>query len=189
MGGRPVNQHRRRRRRGLRTKECAAPRPSTVYVSVHSSAIEELYRRRYPSFRRALATVTGDFESAHDAVQDGFARAIARRESFRGSGSLEGWVWRICLRAAYDVRRAQGFSAEGVEEAIGLVEPESDPDLDAAIRSLPPRQRLMVFLHYFGDLSQEDVAVVTGTRPGTVAAALAQARATLEARLVEGRQR
>jgi DNA-directed RNA polymerase specialized sigma24 family protein len=43
--------------------------------------LEALYETRYVSFRNALATVTGSRESARDAVQEAFARALAGRRS------------------------------------------------------------------------------------------------------------
>jgi DNA-directed RNA polymerase specialized sigma24 family protein len=39
--------------------------------------LEALYETRYVSFRNALATVTGSRDSARDAVQEAFARALA----------------------------------------------------------------------------------------------------------------
>ena len=57
--------------------------------------------------------------------------------------------------------------------------PERDPELAAAVRALPPRRRLIVFLRYFADFSYEEVAAACGVSEGTVAAALAQARAEL----------
>jgi DNA-directed RNA polymerase specialized sigma24 family protein len=38
--------------------------------------LEELYRRRYTAFRNTLATITGGYDSARDAVQETFARAL-----------------------------------------------------------------------------------------------------------------
>ena len=67
-----------------------------------------------------------------------------------------------------------------------LVEPESDPVLAAALRSLPPRRRLILFLRYFADLSYTEIADVVGVSEGTVAATLAQARTALRAVLTEG---
>src|SRR5437763_1319670 len=41
-------------------------------------ALERLYRERYTAFRNGLATITGSSESARDAVQEAFARALRR---------------------------------------------------------------------------------------------------------------
>ena len=66
-----------------------------------------MYERRYAGFRNGAAALVGDYDLAHDLVQDGFARALAERERFRG-GSPEAWVWRIVERRAFDARRAAG---------------------------------------------------------------------------------
>ena len=154
----------------------------------HAEAIERIYRLRYVGFRNALATVTGSDESARDAVQEGFARALVQRAQFRG-GSLEAWIWRIALRCALDERRsARRLTYDQVLDAIdpGLVDPDGDPDVADAIRALPPRQRLIVFLHYFADLGYTQIAEACAVSKGTVAATLAHARATLQDALEPG---
>jgi RNA polymerase sigma-70 factor, ECF subfamily len=145
-------------------------------------AIEELYRERYVGFRNALATVTGSNETARDAVQEGFARALACRKQFRGDGSLAAWVWRIALRAALQARGEHRGSAAEVMDPQ-LVAPERNPALTAALATLPPRRRLMVFLRYFADFSYAEIAAACEVSEGTVAATLAQAHQSLAASL------
>ena len=153
--------------------------------------LEELYRQRRMAFRRAMATVTGDYDLARDAVQDGFALAYARRASFQGRSSLEAWVWRITLHAALRQRRRRGRVDVVAPDALEhletqVVAPERRPELAAALAALPPRQRLIVFLHYYGDLSYGRIAEVLETQEGTVAATLAAARASLRRALTQG---
>lgn len=143
-------------------------------------ALERLYRDRYVAFRNTLATVTGSYDSARDAVQETFVRAIRKRRDFRGEGSLEAWVWRIAFRTALEQRSArQTQPATNGSLDPALPEPERDPDLAAAVRLLPPRKRLIVFLHYFADLSYAEIAQALGISEGTVAATLSQGRAAL----------
>jgi RNA polymerase sigma factor (sigma-70 family) len=161
-------------------------------VGADVEAIEAVYRARHQGFRNALATVTGSYDSTRDAVQEGFAIALAKRAQFRG-GSLEAWIWRISLTCALDGRRAaRRLALNGVPEGLDaqLPDPLGDPELASAVRSLAPRQRLMVFLRYYADLSYAQIAEACGVSEGTVAAALAQARAVLlEALDPEGIQR
>jgi RNA polymerase sigma-70 factor (ECF subfamily) len=145
-----------------------------------AQAIEELYRERYVGFRNALATVTGSYDSAHDAVQEGFARALANRRQFRGDGSLAAWVWRITLRAALEAKDKREVSAHDVLDPL-LVAPERSPSLTTALAGLPPRRRLIVFLRYFADFSYADIAAACDVSEGTVAATLAQAHQALAA--------
>jgi RNA polymerase sigma-70 factor (ECF subfamily) len=147
--------------------------------------IEKVYRERYLGFRRALATVTGSYESAHDVVQEAFARAIAQRRSFRGEAPLGAWVWRIALRVAVDERRQSTRLPLDEMPDVGLVEPARDRELAEALRALPPRRRLVFFLRYFADLSYQEIAAACEISEGTVAAALAQARAAVAEALGE----
>ena len=148
--------------------------------------IEALYRASFLRYRNALATVTGSYDSARDAVQQAFAQAIADRAKFRRQGSLGAWVWKIALRQALALR--EDFATAALNGAFDprLVEPANDPVLAAALRALPPRRRLVVFLHYFADLSYPEIAEVVGITEGTVAATLNKARAALREAMTEG---
>jgi RNA polymerase sigma factor (sigma-70 family) len=153
-------------------------------VDAVRAEIEQLYRERFVGFRNAVSTVTGDYESARDAVQEGFARALRSRTRFRREGSLEGWVWRIVFRVALEQRRVESRIPLGEIEA-DFVEPERDPALAEALSGLPPRRRLIVFLRYFADLDYATIAEVCEIEEGTVAATLAQARQALASILDE----
>ena len=161
-------------------KETRGPRASQyVRVAARAEDIEELYRRRYRRFRETVATITGSYESARDVVQEAFARALRRRETFRGEGSLEAWVWQIAIRTALEQRHDRRLVSLDAIDPMP-VEHDGDLALTAVLRQLPPRRRLMVFLRYFADLSYADIARVCGVSEGTVGAALTQARAALE---------
>jgi RNA polymerase sigma-70 factor (ECF subfamily) len=148
-------------------------------VAASRTEIEALYRERYLGFRRTLATVTGSYETAHDVVQEAFARALAERRRFRGEAPLGAWIWRIAFRIALDERsRSMRVLLEDSLE-LELVEPARDRELSSALRALPPRRRLVFFLRYFADLSYQEIATVCEISEGTVAATIAQARADL----------
>jgi RNA polymerase sigma factor (sigma-70 family) len=144
-----------------------------------SQALERLYRERYARFRDGLAPITGSYDTAHDVVQDAFAHAMARRRGFRGEGSLEGWVWRIAYRLALRRRLRDAGRELRDDDSPAVVMPERDPELAAVLRALPAQKRLIVFLHYFADLSYADIARICGISEGTVGASLTQARSAL----------
>src|SRR4051794_23631257 len=115
--------------------------------------LEQLYRERLTEFRRVASAIAGDLDRGHDAVQDAFARAIRSRRRFRGDAPLEAWVWRIVVNAARDARRRAmqpaGGSTRRAEDSIAPGVP---------LDGLTDRQREIVFLHYFADLSYEEIA-------------------------------
>lgn len=145
--------------------------------------LEQLYRDRYVGFRNALAPIVGSADTAHDVVQEAFAVALRERRKLRRSESLAPWVWRIAFRIAL---RERGRRVEDeLPDDIGLPSPERDPALEAAIRSLPARRRLVVFLRYFAEFSYAEIAEALEVSEGTVAATLAQAHAALHDDLAE----
>ena len=146
--------------------------------------IERVYRARQARFFVAVAALMKDPDAARDAVQSGFARALVDRRKWRG-GAPEAWIWRIIERKALDElrRRRRSVSLDEAFDAEALLA-ETHPEVLAAVAALPPRRRLMVFLHYFADLAYEDIARICGVSEGTVAATLAQARAELHEGLV-----
>jgi RNA polymerase sigma-70 factor, ECF subfamily len=143
-----------------------------------------LYESRYVGFRNALAMLTGSYESAADVVQEAFAEALRQRRTFRGEGTPEAWIWSIAARIALRERARRrrepvGNDGRTPEGELPLIEPIHDPAVADALRALSERRRLITFLHYFADLSYEQIAEICDVTPGTVAATLAQARDAL----------
>jgi RNA polymerase sigma factor (sigma-70 family) len=154
--------------------------PLDLNVDKLALDLEQLYRDRYVGLRDALATVTGSHESARDALQEGFARALAARASYRGDGPLVAWVWRIAYRAALETRRRDGgYVDEDQLVEPRLVHPERDTELANALRELSPRRRLILFLRYYADCSHAEIASICGISEGTVSATLAKAKEAL----------
>jgi RNA polymerase sigma-70 factor (ECF subfamily) len=148
-------------------------------AAVSIDRIEDVYRTRYRALCRMAASVCGDVGRSHDVVQEGFVRALRARESFRGEGSVEGWVWRIVMRAALDTRGGAVDQPLPEDVEFVLPFPERDDELTAALAALSPRRRMVVFLRYYGGLELRQIAEVLGVREGTVSATLAQAHDAL----------
>lgn len=141
--------------------------------------LEELYRRRYAHFVRVAAAITGDADSGRDAVQTAFAQAVRRRRSFRGTGPLEAWVWRIVVNEARRVRRTTPPPTAPAPEPSTNGHASDDLGVRAWIAALPERQRAAVFLRYYADLEYGAIADLLGIEVGTVSATLSAAHATL----------
>jgi DNA-directed RNA polymerase specialized sigma24 family protein len=144
--------------------------------------LEALYRARLPEFRRVAAAIAGDRELGCDAVQEAFAKAVRNARSFRGTGSLEAWVWRIVVNAARDARRRSGVSEPSNSLLQGY---DGDSPGPIPLELLTERQREVVFLHYYADLDYAAIAEALAISPGTVGATLTAARQTLRGALQE----
>jgi RNA polymerase sigma-70 factor, ECF subfamily len=151
--------------------------------------IERVYRQRLPEFRRVAAAILGNREAARDAVQEGFAIAIRKRETFRGEGPLEAWLWRVVTNAAreHGRRRTDRPDSEELSTADrnGAPENESEARVRVALSLLPERQRLALFLRYYADLDYRTIADTLDIAIGTVGVTLNTAHAKLRELLEE----
>ena len=119
-----------------------------------------------------------------------FATAVRKRRSFRGTGPLEAWLWRIVVNEARRLARERGPKA--------VEPPPPDPAANgrvpdelgvrAWIATLPPRQRAALFLRYYADLDYRSIAEALGVEVGTVSATLSAAHTTLRKALKEVEQ-
>ena len=137
----------------------------------------------------------GDSGRAEDAVQDTFASVWRSARTYRperGVGSA--WLYTVARNAIVDCGRAVGEPAAG--DPPELVSLELGPDARAertwtqwrvhqAIAQLPERQRRVIELLYWSDLSQSQVAGVLGLPLGTVKTRTRSALLQL-AKLLEG---
>ncbi|MEJ7568451.1 MAG: sigma-70 family RNA polymerase sigma factor [Gaiellaceae bacterium] len=144
---------------------------------------EALYVESFASYVRVARAITGDREQAVEAVQEGFARAMAARASFRGASPLGAWVWRIILNEARNQSR-RPLSDAAYERGEAEL-PARAAELAPLISALPERQRHAIFLRYYADLDYRTIAAVLDIEVGTVSATLAAAHQRLRTALRE----
>jgi RNA polymerase sigma-70 factor (ECF subfamily) len=123
--------------------------------------------------------MSGSRQAAPDLVQEAFVRAVRRVGTFRGDGSIEAWVSRIVINVARSAGR-ETQTARLVHELAATPAAAGAPtDVSEAISRLSERQRLVLFLRYYGDLDYKTIAEALGISSGTVGATLTTARAAL----------
>jgi RNA polymerase sigma-70 factor (ECF subfamily) len=151
--------------------------------------LEALYRTRFERFSRVASAICADPELGRDAVQSAFVIAVRQRRSFRGSGPLDAWVWRIVINEARRLaRQPRPESLDRAPEPGTNGQPDDSYGLRPWIAALPDRQRETLFLRYYADLDYRTVADVLGIEVGTVSATLSAAHQTLRKRLEEVRR-
>jgi RNA polymerase sigma factor (sigma-70 family) len=178
------------------------PRPrqaSRAAVGATEAEIEAVYRARFNDFCSVANSIIGERERARDAVQEAFAGALRRRHQWRRRGSLDAWLWRAVVNAAHDEQRRQDGRRRAAARAArddrwARNQHQSSRalagtgDVAGAMSALAERQRLVLFLRYFGDLDCPQIADVLGLKTGTVAATIHQALERLKVELeVTGR--
>ena len=145
------------------------------------SDLERLYREQGDRLWRAVFLYSGDRELAGDAVAEAFAQALRRGDSIESARS---WVWHVSFRIAAgmlkDRRRTAAVPPEGTYQVA-----DEAPDLTAALKTLPPKQRGAVVLRYYGGYSIKETAAILDSTPAAVGVHLTRGRRRLRTLLEE----
>jgi RNA polymerase sigma-70 factor (sigma-E family) len=155
----------------------------------------QFMRARWGAMQRLAYGLTGDLGHAEDVAQTAFAKAYASWGRVVRTGDPEAYVRRIVVnensrrfrkhRVIEDLpgevpETVTGDAAEGWDERASVL---------AALRSLGPRQRAVVVLRYWMDMSEAETAAALGCSVGTVKSQASRGLAALRSRIGEGELR
>lgn len=137
---------------------------------------------------RTAWLLTGDESSAQDLVQTTLAKTWTRWERVERQEAPEAYVRRVMLTTYLTSRRRRwhGEVALGpVPDLPAVSDPLAEADVRsvvaAALRELPRRQRAVLVLRYFDDLTEPQAARVLGCSVGTIKSQSSKALARLRA--------
>jgi RNA polymerase sigma-70 factor (ECF subfamily) len=161
-------------------------------------AYERLVERHQHVAFRVAYVLCGNAADAEEAAQDGFVKAYAALGRFRPGAPLRPWLLTIVANEARSRARAAGrrerlsrraagqlrdTSGAPSAEALALGS-ERDAELRDALATLDDRDREVIWLRYFTDLTEAEMAATLDCRPGTIKSRLSRAlsklRTTLE---------
>jgi len=148
-----------------------------------------------PGLLRFGHVLTGDPKTAEDLVQEALARTLRRWRSVRQDNAAA-YVRRVMVNThinrwrRWEARVQLGEVPDSVADDPSLRRSEDWDLLRRALSRLPVRQRTVLVLRYYEDLSEAAIAELMGCRPGTVKSqasrALAALRPLLQPELVPG---
>ena len=132
-----------------------------AYVSARRSAL-----------LRSAYLLTGDHHAAEDLVQTALFKTALRWRRVAAGGDPEPYVRRVLYNEHVSVwRRGRRITEVPVEPPEQVGAPAGSEDrlvLREALARLTPKQRAVLVLRYFEDLTEVQTAAVLGCSPGTV---------------------
>ena len=155
----------------------ATAEPLEAFVA-RDETVEQLYQRSYPRLVGLARTILAGSDGAEEVVQEAFVRTLARWRGVHRSDALpyvRTAVVNLCrsrfrkkapVIPAPEPAPSAEHHASATVRRVAIVE---------ALAQLPERQREVVALRYFGELSTEETARELGIAPGTVKAHLHRA--------------
>lgn len=138
-------------------------------------------------------------QTSLDVVQETFISAARHIDGLQEDGKFGSWLFGIahqkCIQIWRRSRRAEEFSEELTEDlpdaeaspSDWLVRKEQEKEFMHSLNELPLPHRSVLLLHFVEDFSIEEIAGITGTKPGTVKSRLHYAKRALR-KVIEERQ-
>ena len=142
-----------------------------------STGFDDFYAERWPYAFRLAAMMTHDAEAGADIAQDVFANMSRRWATIERP---DAYLQRALTNASSNWRRSGRRAAR--KQHLLVVRGDADVPFDGladAVARLPFRQRAVVVLRYYADLSEAEIARALDCRPGTVKSLSSRALAAL----------
>lgn len=163
-------------------------------------AFEELFQRYKQAAMRSAFLLAGNHFDAENVLQEAFLKCYQKLAGLREPDRFKAWFWRILTRTAWAYCKKRDretptaalleeYSAAGQDKSAleHLTASEEQQMLRAAIKRLPLKQKTVIVLYYYEELSVQEIAQATGTLCGTVKSRLFTARRNL-AQLLEEKE-
>ena len=142
---------------------------------------------RQGALYRTAYLLTGSRHDAEDLLQAALVKVYVAWSRASGADSVEAYARRVLINTFLSGRRPLRVVRERLVDQLpdapvgaGL-EPEVRMFLWPHVEALAPRQRAVVVLRYYEDLSEREIAAVLGCAPGTVKATASAALRNLRA--------
>ncbi|MBA3780359.1 MAG: SigE family RNA polymerase sigma factor [Nocardioides sp.] len=143
---------------------------------------------REQALLRTAYALTGNVHDAQDLVQNALAKLYLAWDSVRDCESLDGYVRRIMVNEHTSLwrrawKRREHTSDDLPEQAVAdHLDDGASARLWSFVQTLPRRQRAVVVLRYYEELSEAETADVLGISVGTVKSQTSRALAALRER-------
>lgn len=139
---------------------------------------ESLYTNHYLKLVRTAALLTDDRGVAEEVVQEAFSQIIARWQSIDPDKALA-YLYRAVSNGSKSTLRRRRTARAYIPDAQGPTGGADEPALRAAgfevllgaVSRLPPRQRQVLVLRYYGELTVAETAEALSIKASAVAVA------------------
>jgi RNA polymerase sigma-70 factor (sigma-E family) len=153
------------------------------------AAFDAFARARLGALLRFAHVLTGDPHLAADLVQDALERTVLAWPRITRKDDPEAYVRRAIVNRHVSVwrRLRRERLVADTPEHLDLHTARHDDVLWQELATLPPRQRAVIVLRYYEDLSERQIADVLSCSTGTVKSQTSKALARLRERAVAAR--
>ncbi len=125
------------------------------------------------SYYRIAYSYVRNQEDALDIVQESICKALTGSNKINNTSAIKSWFYRIVVNTSIDYIKKNKKYVYVEDEELEIIGPTKwdhyeDYDLLAALDQLPTKHKTVVTLHYFEDMTFEDIAKVLNENVNTI---------------------
>lgn len=153
-----------------------------------SRKYEQIVKEHMDTIYRIALSYTKTPADADDVVQQTFMKLLTKPTDFHDNEHIKKWLIRVCVNECNSFfssfwRRNVGPIEDIAEEPI--FEDEKHSELYEAIKALPSKHKIVVYLFYYEGYATKEIAEIIHIKEATVRTRLVTARKLLRAMLKE----
>ena len=158
-------------------------------INKNALAQEYLYNKFSRKMMGVCLRYSDSEQEAEDVLQNGFITVFSNIESFKGSGSFEGWIRKIMVNTALtNIRKNKKFRQNIALDTVEFMVPATNhlgedfaaKDLLKIIQQLPPGSRTVFNLYAIEGYSHSEIGEMLNISEGTSKSQYSRARAYLQ---------
>jgi RNA polymerase sigma-70 factor (ECF subfamily) len=144
----------------------------------------KLYKHYYATMVWLAYSIVLDYDLAEDIAQQCFTVACEKIDSLRDKAKFAGWLSGICRNSAYTSLSKSKMHSTSIDELVLVCNGDSDDEeqkiVQQAVLRLPQIYREIVILHYYNDMSYNEIKATLGVSLHSVKGRLRRARKKIE---------
>ena len=149
-------------------------RDAKTRSAAFSSLVKAYSETLYWHIRRMVLS----HDDANDILQNTFIKAWTGIDGFLGNARILTWLYRIATNETLTfINKNSNTTFEDIDTAATAIEADEwfDGDdlqarLQAAIQTLPPKQRMVFNMKYYEEMKYEEMSAILGTSTGALKA-------------------
>ena len=150
---------------------------------------EKEFEEKYNSYGSMLYKIAflylNSASDAEDVLQEVFSKYLLTRKDFNNKEHEKAWFIRTTQNYCLDTLRKSERKNLDIDDLSVITQPDNDTkqDIERSIIALPPKYKIVIFLHYYSGYSVEEISRILKIGKSAVKKRLQRGREMLKLRL------
>ena len=152
-----------------------------------SAYFSEIYERYADDLYRMCLIYLKNKYDAEEAVSEAFIRLMENKPAFENKAHEKAWLMKTAVNWCRNMQKSSwARRVVSDDEVLQYMTCEEETSIMEEVLALPPKYRMILYLHYYQGYKAGEISEMTGLKQSTVLSRLARGRKKLKDILIEG---